>query len=226
MMSMSGVDGTEMVRGDPSTGVMSQTRESFHEERSVSGHGPSMVSDRSGCRIREQVSDRSKAEIEPCADFNLSIEPVLGPDHIPQRAKPHATPGGEVKYRQWIVGSEQQADLHFRVMSEIQQHLQSMGLSEGGNVGIEVRITFAQVPKSWKKLLMQYEAIAAGVGSNDGHPFVQRQAEPIGVSQGLVFADQAKFVTNMAQEWQSSLSQCTIERPISLIRWIEVLRVR
>lgn len=70
-------------QGDPSTGVMSQTRESFHEERSVSGHGPSMVSDRSGCRIREQVSDRAEAELESCTDLDLPVKAVLRANHAP-----------------------------------------------------------------------------------------------------------------------------------------------
>lgn len=82
--------------------------------------------------------------------------------------------------RQWIVGSKEETGLKPRVMPKIQQHLQSMRLGEGGNVG--------------------HEAVTAGMSRDDGHSFFQCRAEPIGISERLVLADQTEFVADMTQE--------------------------
>jgi hypothetical protein len=59
------------------------------------------------------------------------------------------------------------------MMSEMQQHLQPMGLGESRNVGIEIGITLAQFTESWKKFFVKHEPIAAGMGRDDGYAFLE-----------------------------------------------------
>ena len=73
--------------------------------------------------------------------------------------------------------------MQLRVMSEMQQHLQPVRLGEGRNVGVEVRITPREFLKGWQKLLVQHQAVAAGVSCDDGHSFVECQAESIGIAE-------------------------------------------
>lgn len=112
------------------------------------------------------------------------------------------------------------------VMPEMQQHLQAMGLGESGNVGIEVWVTRTQFSERWNEFFIKHEAIAASVGSDDRHSFLQCQAESIGIAERLILTDQAEFVTDMAEKRQFPLSECSIERCVSLISRIEVLGVR
>ena len=65
--------------------------------------------------MREQISKRAEAELQPITDFDLPIEAVFCPNHLAQRAEGHAAPGGEVEHGQGIVGAEEQAFVHLRV---------------------------------------------------------------------------------------------------------------
>ena len=84
------------------------------------------------------LPERKSPLLLPRPRSNLSVEAVLRTDHVPQRAWANATPGSHMEYRQGIVGSKEQTRLQVRVMSEMEQHLHTMGLSQGGDVGVEV----------------------------------------------------------------------------------------
>lgn len=56
--------------------------------------------------MRERVSKRAEAELQPIADLDLPIEAVFCPNHLAQRAEGYTAPGGDVEHRQGIVGAE------------------------------------------------------------------------------------------------------------------------
>ncbi len=68
--------------------------------------------------MKEHISKRAEAELQPVADLDLPIEAVFCPNHLAQRAEGHAAPGGEVEHRQGIVGAEEEAFMHLGVTGE------------------------------------------------------------------------------------------------------------
>ena len=67
--------------------------------------------------MREQISKRAKADLQSITDLDLTIEAVLRPNHLAQRAEGYPSPGGEVEHRQGIVGAEEQAFMHLGVLT-------------------------------------------------------------------------------------------------------------
>ena len=133
--------------------------------------------------MREQNSKRAKAELQSATDLDLPIESVLCPNHLAQRAEGHAAPGCEVEHRQGIVGTEEEAFMHLGVLAKMQEHPEPIGLREGGDVRIEMRVALYQVTQCRQKLFIDDQSIAAGMGCNDGGAFVQGEAESIGVAE-------------------------------------------
>jgi len=115
--------------------------------------------------------------------------------------------------------------MQLRVMPEMQQHLQPVRLGEGRNVGVEVRITPREFLKSGQKLLVEHQAVATGMGGDDGDAFVERQAEPLGVSHRLVFPDQAELIADVAEKRKFPSGQCPIKRNVFGVGRVEVLGV-
>ena len=70
--------------------------------------------------MKEHISKRAEAELQPVADLDLPIEAVFCPNHLAQRAEGHAAPGDEVEYGQGIVGSEEQTFRHLGVLAKMQ----------------------------------------------------------------------------------------------------------
>lgn len=100
-----------------------------------------------------------------------------------------------------------------------------MRLGEGRDVGIEVRITPREFLKSRQKLLIQHQAVTAGVSRDDGYSLVKCETQPFRISKRLVFPDETEFITDMTQEGQFPLSQRSVERDVLRISWIEMLGV-
>jgi len=124
--------------------------------------------------MREQISNRAEAELQSTADLDLPIESVLRPNHLAQCAEGYPPPGGDVKHRQGIVGTEEEAFMHLGVLAKIQEHPEPIRQGEGGDVGIEVRVISGECVESRQEFLIQHQPVAAGVGGDDRCAFIQR----------------------------------------------------
>ena len=114
--------------------------------------------------------------------------------------------------------------MDLRVATQMEQHAETIGQREGGDVRIEVRISLHEVAQGWEKLLEENQSIATGMRSNDGGPFVQRRLEPIRVSEGLVFSDEAELIADVTQERELPLGEGSVERFVARISRVELLR--
>jgi hypothetical protein len=47
-------------------------------------------------------------------DLDLPIEAIVRPNHLAQGAEGHLPPGGEVEYRERVVGAEEEALVNLR----------------------------------------------------------------------------------------------------------------
>ncbi len=104
-----------------------------------------------------------------------------------------------MEHRQGIVGAEEETILKFRMMPEMQQHPDPVGEREGGDVGVKMWIPLRERMKGGQELFVQHQAVTAGMGRNDGRSFIECRAEPVRVTDGLVFSDQAELETHVAQ---------------------------
>ena len=77
--------------------------------------------------------------------------------------------------------------MDLRVAAKMQQHPKAIRQCQRGDVGIEVDIAFGEVMQDRKKLLIEYQAVTAGMGGNDGHAFIQRSPQPHRYLQGEQF---------------------------------------
>ena len=116
-------------------------------------------------------------------NFDLSIEAVLGANHLAQSAEPHAPPSCQMKDGQRIVGPEQESIVDLRKTTEVKQHPETVGLCERGDIGVERCISLRRFSQGQEKLFIEHEAIAAAMDGNDRDSLVKRQANPVGVSQ-------------------------------------------
>ena len=73
-------------------------------------------------------------------------------------------------------------------------------------------VTLCEILKRWQKFLVQHQAIAASMGCDDCGAFVQRQLQSIGVTDRLVFADQAELIPDVAEKRQLPIRECSVER--------------
>ena len=157
--------------------------------------------------------------------FHLPIEAVLGANHLAKRSEGHATPGGEVEYRQGIVGAEEEPLVNLRIVTEMQQHAEPIGQRQSGDIGVEMRVAFCEVLKRREEFLVQHQTIAAGMGRNDRGAFIQCHTESIWITDRLILADQAELVPDVAEERQLPFRQRSIERFVARISRVELLRV-
>jgi hypothetical protein len=97
--------------------------------------------------LREHISERAEAEIQPATDLDLPIESVLCPNHLAECAECHATPGGDVEHGQRVVGAEEEALVKLRIVEEVQQHAHTIGLCRRGDIGVEMWVALSQVLK-------------------------------------------------------------------------------
>ena len=102
--------------------------------------------------MKEQISKRAKAELQSITDLDLPIEAVFCPNHLAQRAEGDPAPGGDVEHRQGIVGTEEEAFMHLGVLAKMQEHPEPIGLREGGDVGVEMRVAFGEVLKGRQEI--------------------------------------------------------------------------
>src|SRR5438128_1962964 len=94
-----------------------------------------------GRRQSDDIPKRAEPDLQPMTHCDLPIEAVLGANHVTNRSKGYATPGGGVEDRQGIVSAEEEAFVNLRIVAELQQHAKTIGKCEGRDIGIEMRVT-------------------------------------------------------------------------------------
>jgi len=174
----------------------------------------------------DDLVERPESKSQTSTHFYLPIESILGAHHLAKSSPADATPGSQMEDRQGIVGAEQEPVVEFGVSTEVEQHLEAVRQRQSGNVGVEMRVTLCKILKRREEFLVQHQAVAAGMGRDDCGAFVQCQFQSIGVTDRLVFADQAKLIPDMAEKRQLPFGERSVERFVVRISRVELLRVR
>ena len=176
--------------------------------------------------MSHDISQRSKAESQSSTDRHLPVETILGSNDVVECAERDASPGCQMEDGQGIVGSEEQAFMDFGIATQVEQHLDSIGQREGGDVRIKIRVALYKVTQGREKLFIDDESVAAGMRSNHGGALFQRRFEAVRISDGLVFPNEAELIADVTQERELPLGEGSVERFVARISRVELLRVR
>src|SRR5580765_5419205 len=173
----------------------------------------------------DDLVERPESKSQTSTHFYLPIESILGAHHLAKSSPADATPGSQMEDRQGVVGAEQEPVVEFGVSAEMEQHLEAVRQRQSGNVGVEMWVTFCKILKRRKEFLVQHQTVAAGMGRDDRRAFVQCQLQPIGITDRLVLADQTKLIPDMAEKRELPIRERSVERFVSCIGGVELLRV-
>ena len=70
--------------------------------------------------LGDDLTERPEPESQPSTNFYLSVESILGADHLAKSSPADATPGSQMENRQGIVGAEQEPVVEFGVSTEVE----------------------------------------------------------------------------------------------------------
>src|SRR5512134_1975168 len=108
---------------------------------------------------------------------------------------------------------------------EMEQHFQPVGKRERRDIGVKIRVTLREIVQGRNELFIEHEAVAAGMGGDDGDPFVERGTQPVWFSDGLILSDEAELKADVAEKRELALGQRAIERFVLEIGRVEVLSI-
>ena len=127
---------------------------------------------------------------------------------------------------EWVVRAEEQALVDFRQAAKVQQHAKAVGMGQGGNVSVEVGVQLDELLEGREEPLIQHQSVAAGVRSNNGGAFFQRDAQSNGIPGRLIGPAQAELIPNVAEQRQFAGCERSVIHLVGRVCWVELLRVR
>ena len=167
----------------------------------------------------------SKANSELRTKSVLPVKSVLGSEFL-HGTPSHASNAGPAEHRQRIVGAENQPVMQLWMPPQPKQHTHAIGEAEGRDVRVKIGVSPSQVEKRLVELFIKNQTVAATVRRDDRYALIQRYPQFVRIACRLVRADQAEFIAHMAQQRNPKTRQFPVERNITPVRGIELLRIR
>ena len=65
---------------------------------------------------------------------------------------------------------------------------------------MKMRVALYEVAQCREKLFIEDQPVTARMRCNDGRSFIERDFESFGIADRLIFADEAKLISDMAEK--------------------------